>query len=216
MVLPLGVLEYHGEHMAVGMDTLAVVKMLELSRRRSTSSSCRPSTTARRATRSSRRRATARCRSAATSWRRLPRRCSSACSGSASATSTAIIHHQTENFAAGMPTDLAFKSAGPAGDLPLHREGERRGLVGQRGDGGLLCRARGGQQSVQLDPGAPADDAGDPCELSLRPCRRGRDLADDGALPRGSRHGAASRTTRAGTRPRPRMRRPSSATGAAT
>ncbi|MGO4843298.1 creatininase family protein, partial [Rhizobiaceae sp. 2RAB30] len=29
VVLPLGVLEYHGEHMAVGMDTLAVVKMLE-------------------------------------------------------------------------------------------------------------------------------------------------------------------------------------------
>jgi creatinine amidohydrolase/Fe(II)-dependent formamide hydrolase-like protein len=29
VVLPLGVLEYHGEHMAVGMDTLAVIKMLE-------------------------------------------------------------------------------------------------------------------------------------------------------------------------------------------
>jgi creatinine amidohydrolase/Fe(II)-dependent formamide hydrolase-like protein len=30
VVLPLGVLEYHGEHMAVGMDTLVVVKLLEL------------------------------------------------------------------------------------------------------------------------------------------------------------------------------------------
>ena len=30
VVLPLGVLEYHGEHMAVGMDTLAVVKLLEI------------------------------------------------------------------------------------------------------------------------------------------------------------------------------------------
>lgn len=30
VVLPLGVLEYHGEHMAVGMDTLAVVKIVEL------------------------------------------------------------------------------------------------------------------------------------------------------------------------------------------
>ena len=28
VVLPLGVLEYHGEHLAVGMDTLAVVKSL--------------------------------------------------------------------------------------------------------------------------------------------------------------------------------------------
>jgi len=30
VVLPLGVLEYHGNHLPVGMDTLAVVKVLEL------------------------------------------------------------------------------------------------------------------------------------------------------------------------------------------
>ncbi len=30
VVLPLGVLEYHGEHLGVGMDTLAVVKVLDL------------------------------------------------------------------------------------------------------------------------------------------------------------------------------------------
>src|SRR5262249_52507403 len=30
VVLPLGVLEYHGEHLAVGMDTLAVTRSLEL------------------------------------------------------------------------------------------------------------------------------------------------------------------------------------------
>src|SRR3569832_756923 len=30
VVLPLGVLEYHGEHMAVGMETLAVIKPVEL------------------------------------------------------------------------------------------------------------------------------------------------------------------------------------------
>src|ERR1700722_3812535 len=30
VVLPLGVLEYHGEHMAVGMDTLAVTRCLEI------------------------------------------------------------------------------------------------------------------------------------------------------------------------------------------
>lgn len=29
VVLPLGVLEYHGEHLGVGMDTLAVIKVLE-------------------------------------------------------------------------------------------------------------------------------------------------------------------------------------------
>ena len=30
VVLPLGVLEYHGEHLGVGMDTLVVVRALEL------------------------------------------------------------------------------------------------------------------------------------------------------------------------------------------
>lgn len=30
VVLPLGVLEYHGEHLAVGMDTLAVVRLLDI------------------------------------------------------------------------------------------------------------------------------------------------------------------------------------------
>jgi creatinine amidohydrolase/Fe(II)-dependent formamide hydrolase-like protein len=30
VVLPLGVLEYHGEHLAVGMDTLAVIKILDI------------------------------------------------------------------------------------------------------------------------------------------------------------------------------------------
>ena len=30
VALPLGVLEYHGEHMAVGMDTLAVTRVLEI------------------------------------------------------------------------------------------------------------------------------------------------------------------------------------------
>jgi creatinine amidohydrolase/Fe(II)-dependent formamide hydrolase-like protein len=30
VVLPLGVLEYHGEHLGVGMDTIAVVRILEI------------------------------------------------------------------------------------------------------------------------------------------------------------------------------------------
>ena len=73
----------------------------------------------------------------------------------------AIIHHQTENFAAGMPTDLAFKSAGRQAIFRFLEEGERRGLVGRREDGGLLCRARGGAEPVQLDPRPSADDARD-------------------------------------------------------
>ena len=29
VILPIGVLEYHGEHMAVGMDTLAVTRVFD-------------------------------------------------------------------------------------------------------------------------------------------------------------------------------------------
>ena len=52
VILPLGVLEYHGEHLAVGMDTLAVTRVLEHLEREADKSSCRPSTMAQRATRS--------------------------------------------------------------------------------------------------------------------------------------------------------------------
>ncbi|MBW8619654.1 MAG: creatininase family protein, partial [Hyphomicrobiales bacterium] len=29
VILPLGVLEYHGEHLGLGMDTLAVIRILD-------------------------------------------------------------------------------------------------------------------------------------------------------------------------------------------
>ncbi len=63
VALPLGVLEYHGEHMAVGMDTLAVVKRLRLLRQKPISSFCRHSTMGRQAMRWSRRKERVRCRS---------------------------------------------------------------------------------------------------------------------------------------------------------
>jgi creatinine amidohydrolase/Fe(II)-dependent formamide hydrolase-like protein len=111
IVLPLGVLEYHGEHMAVGMDTLAVVKSLELLEREmdlvilptfyygAASYAVEP-----------------------------PERNGTLHIDAEKLLGVAqdlfagllrigfrnmyvIVHHQTENFAAGMPTDLAFKFA---------------------------------------------------------------------------------------------------------
>jgi creatinine amidohydrolase len=61
VVLPLGVLEYHGEHMAVGMDTLAVTCALDVLEKEAELVILPP------------------------------------------------FYYQTENFATGMPTDLAFK-----------------------------------------------------------------------------------------------------------
>ena len=66
IVLPLGVLEYHGPHLGVGLDTLVVTRMLE--------------------------------RLEAEAELRIGFR-----------NIHFVVHHQTENFAAGMPTDLAFK-----------------------------------------------------------------------------------------------------------
>jgi creatinine amidohydrolase/Fe(II)-dependent formamide hydrolase-like protein len=111
VVLPLGVLEYHGEHLAVGMDTLAVVKMLEIVAQEIDLVILPPFYYG------------------AASYTVEPPE------GNGSLHVAAdklfpfaqelfrgllrigfrnlhfFIHHQTENFAAGMPTDLAFKFA---------------------------------------------------------------------------------------------------------
>jgi len=111
VVLPLGVLEYHGEHLAVGMDTLAVVRLLDILEREIDLVILPPFYYG------------------AASYAVEPPE------GNGSVQVDAgklfpfaqelfrsllrigfrnihfFIHHQTENFAAGMPTDLAFKFA---------------------------------------------------------------------------------------------------------
>lgn len=112
VVLPLGVLEYHGEHMAVGMDTLAVVKTLELVEPEMNIVILPPFYYG------------------AASYAVAPPEGNGSVQVGGNALAPfaeaffysllrigfrnihAIIHHQTENFSAGMPTDLAFKSAG--------------------------------------------------------------------------------------------------------
>ena len=112
VVLPLGVLEYHGEHMAVGMDTLAVIKMLELIEPEMNLVILPPFYYG------------------AASYAVEPPEGNGSVQVDGGTLAPfaealffsllrvgfrnihAIIHHQTENFAAGMPTDLAFKSAG--------------------------------------------------------------------------------------------------------
>jgi creatinine amidohydrolase/Fe(II)-dependent formamide hydrolase-like protein len=109
VVLPLGVLEYHGEHMAVGMDTLVVTKALELLEGEAEIVILPPFYYG------------------AASYAVEPPEGT----GSLQVDSSALhpfarelftgllrvgfrnihifIHHQSENFAAGMPTDLAFR-----------------------------------------------------------------------------------------------------------
>jgi creatinine amidohydrolase len=112
VVLPLGVLEYHGEHMAVGMDTLVVVRMMDLVEREMPLVILPPFTYG----------------AASYAVEKPEGNGSIQVGGHALAPFAeelfysllrvgfrnihAIIHHQTENFSAGMPTDLAFRTAG--------------------------------------------------------------------------------------------------------
>jgi creatinine amidohydrolase/Fe(II)-dependent formamide hydrolase-like protein len=111
VVLPLGVLEYHGEHMAVGMDTLAVTGVLDILEKEMNLVILPPFYYG-----------------AASYAVEPPER-----NGTLHVDAEAllpfakamfqgllrigfrnihlVIHHQTENFLAGMPTDLAFKFA---------------------------------------------------------------------------------------------------------
>jgi len=109
VILPLGVLEYHGEHMAVGMDTLAVTCCLDILEREADMVILPPFYYG-----------------AASYAVEAPEG-----KGSVQVESSALhpfarelftgllrigfrnihvfIHHQSENFTVGMPTDLAFK-----------------------------------------------------------------------------------------------------------
>jgi creatinine amidohydrolase len=111
VVLPLGVLEYHGEHMAVGMDTLAVTGVLGILEKEMDLVILPPFYYG------------------AASYAVEPPERNGTLHVDAEALLPlakamfqgllrigfrnvhVVVHHQTENFLAGMPTDLAFKLA---------------------------------------------------------------------------------------------------------
>jgi creatinine amidohydrolase len=127
VVLPLGVLEYHGEHLGLGMDTLAVTRCLDLLDAQhelvilppfyygaSSHAVAAPEGKGSIQVEASHLLPVASDMFMAllrTGFRNLH----------------VIIHHQSENFAAGMPTDLAFKLAG--------RQAIFRFLERERGEG---------------------------------------------------------------------------------
>ena len=127
VVLPIGVLEYHGEHMAVGMDTLAVTRILDRLEQETDLVILPPFPYG-----------------AASYAVEGPQGSGSLHVDAGKFAPFAeemflgllrigfrnihgLIHHQTENFAAGMPTDLAFRFAG--------RQAVFRFLEAERGEG---------------------------------------------------------------------------------
>lgn len=110
LVLPLGVLEYHGEHMAVGMDTLAVTGVLDI--RKEMNLVILPPFyygAASYAVEPPERNGTLHVDAEAL----LPfaRAMFQGLLRIGFRNIHVVVHHQTANFLAGMPTDLAFKFA---------------------------------------------------------------------------------------------------------
>ena len=111
VVLPLGVLEYHGEHMSVGMDTLAVTGVLDILEKEMNLVILPPFYygAASYAVEPPERNGTLHVDAEAllpfarAMFQRLLR--------IGFRNIHVVVHHQTENFLAGMPTDLVFKLA---------------------------------------------------------------------------------------------------------
>jgi creatinine amidohydrolase/Fe(II)-dependent formamide hydrolase-like protein len=111
VVLPFGVLEYHGEHMAVGMDTLAVTGVLDILEKEMNLVILPPFYygAASYAVEPPERNGTLHVDAEAL----LPfaKAMFQALLRIGFRNIHVVVHHQTENFLAGMPTDLAFKFA---------------------------------------------------------------------------------------------------------
>ena len=91
-----------------------------------------------------------------------------------------FIHHQSENFVQGMPTEPWPPDRRPPGHLQVPREGARRGLVGQRRDVELLRRPRAPAPTPSARAPAPLIDP-KVIACSTRPRRPRAGLAGDGA-----------------------------------
>ena len=126
VILPLGVLEYHGAHMAVGMDTLAVIKIAEILAQEfpvvilpahyyGAASYAVAPPEGKGSVHIDAERQLPWAKDLFTALLRVGFR-----------NIHSVIHHQTENFAAGMPTDLVFKLAARQAifDFVTHQRGE--------------------------------------------------------------------------------------------
>ncbi|MFO1132947.1 MAG: creatininase family protein [Hyphomicrobiales bacterium] len=109
VVLPLGVLEYHGEHLGVGMDTLAVTRALDLLEKEAELVILPPFYYGAASYAVEPPEGTGSLQVDSTALHPFARELFTGLLRVGFRNIHAFIHHQTENFATGMPTDLAFK-----------------------------------------------------------------------------------------------------------
>src|SRR5215211_135198 len=155
VVLPLGVLEYHGEHMAVGMDTLAVVKLLEILEREAdlvvlpafyygAASYAVEPPEGNGSVQVNAERLFPFAQDLFNSLLRIGFR-----------NIHFFIHHQTENFAAGMPTDLAFKFAARQAIFTLLERERGEGWWGDSKMADYYAQQAGGEDPFNWIKGHP-------------------------------------------------------------
>jgi creatinine amidohydrolase len=155
VVLPLGVLEYHGEHLAVGMDTLAVIRMVELLEQEMPIVALPPFYygAASHAVEAPEGNGTIHVSSEALNP--LARELFAGLLRVGFRNIHFFIHHQSENFAAGMPTDLAFKLAARQA-IFAHLERERgEGWWGNEAMAGYYAEQKGGDDPFNWIKGHP-------------------------------------------------------------
>lgn len=109
VVLPLGVLEYHGEHMAVGMDTLAVTRALDILEKEAEIVILPPFYYGAASYAVEPPEGTGSVHVDSGVLHPFARELFTGLLRVGFRNIHAFIHHQSENFAVGMPTDLAFK-----------------------------------------------------------------------------------------------------------
>ncbi len=109
VVLPLGVLEYHGEHMAVGMDTLAVTKALDIIEKEAEIVILPPFYFGAASYAVEKPEGTGSLQVDSSALHPFARELFTGLLRIGFRNIHVFTHHQTENFSVGMPTDLAFK-----------------------------------------------------------------------------------------------------------
>jgi creatinine amidohydrolase/Fe(II)-dependent formamide hydrolase-like protein len=112
VLLPLGVMEYHGEHMGVGMDLLAVTRVLDRLERAAEVVILPPFAYGAASYAVEGPEGTGTLHVDAGKIAPFAEEMFLGLLRIGFRNIHAVIHHQTENFAAGMPTDLAFRFAG--------------------------------------------------------------------------------------------------------
>jgi len=155
VVLPLGVLEYHGEHMAVGMDTIAVIEALNDIEREIDIVILPPFYYG------------------AASYAVEPPEGNGSLHVDASTLAPLaqsmftgllrigfrnihfFIHHQSENFGAGMPTDLAFKFAARQATFAFLERERGEGWWGREGMADYYAQHEAGDDPFNWIKGHP-------------------------------------------------------------